>query len=197
MKTEFLKKLGIGEGVIAHIMAENGRDIAREKEKAQTLAQALEEAQKELADAKDALTAREGDAQTIARLTAQRDELLAAEEQRAQQAREKETQDAQRALFRAAAGDRQFLNSYTEEAVFLEFREATEGRGMDPAEAFESLAAREGIFKSQNPPADIPGVQNAAKADYAQFQGLDYAGRVRLYNEDPELYRELKALGEE
>ena len=67
---------------------------------------------------------------------------------------------------------------------------------MDPAEAFESLAGREGIFKSQNPPADIPGAQNAVKADYAQFQGLDYAGRVRLYNEDPELYRELKALEE-
>ena len=195
MKTEFLKKLGIGEGVIAHVMAENGRDIEREKEKARSAAQALEAAQAEITGLKEALAAREGDAETIARLTAQREELADTLRKRDEEAREKEAQDAARAQFQAAAGERRFLNSYTEQAVFQKFREATEAGG-EPAAVFESLTGGEGIFKSQNPPADIPGIQSAAKADYAQFRSMDYAGRVRLYNEDPELYRELKALEE-
>lgn len=47
MKTEFLKGLGIEQEVIDKIMAENGRDIAAEQEKARTKLQQAESARDE------------------------------------------------------------------------------------------------------------------------------------------------------
>jgi len=50
MKTEFLKGLGIEEDVIAKIMAENGKDIEKEKVKVTELNGKLEMANKKVSE---------------------------------------------------------------------------------------------------------------------------------------------------
>jgi len=50
MKTEFLKGLGIEEDVIAKIMAENGKDIEKEKAKVTELNGKLEMANKKVSE---------------------------------------------------------------------------------------------------------------------------------------------------
>lgn len=60
MKTEFLKELGVAEDVISKIMAENGKDIEREKAKATTAEGKATELSEQLKTATETLKSFEG-----------------------------------------------------------------------------------------------------------------------------------------
>ena len=56
MKTEFLKELGLSDEQIKSIMAENGKDIAAEKKKTETVTSELEGIKSQLTEANNTIT---------------------------------------------------------------------------------------------------------------------------------------------
>lgn len=197
MKTEFLKKLGIDEGVIAHIMAENGRDIQREKERTQAAADSLEEAQAKIAALQERISAFDGDKAAIETLTAENGALKETIAKRDAEEAHKQQIDALRSQFDDASQGRKFLNSYTEAAIFEQFKAAMNEGEREAKAVFEAITGGvEGIFQSQNPPAEIPGVNPGLEVQFDEFRSMGYAERVRLFNDDPALYRELKNLSQ-
>lgn len=56
MKTEFLKELGLSDEQIKSIMAENGKDIAAEKKKTETVTSELEGIKTQLTEANNTIT---------------------------------------------------------------------------------------------------------------------------------------------
>lgn len=148
MKTDFLKGLGLTDEQISSIMAENGKDIEREKAKVEAVKADLEKAKADT-DAQAAklkeLEATASDAEKFkTELTAMRLES----EKREAEAKAKAEDDALTSKVLEVVGDKQFINEFTKSALIQEVKNAykadpTKGVGV----AFEALTKdKEGIF---------------------------------------------------
>ena len=138
MKTEFLKGLGIEDDAISKIMAENGKDIEKEKIKATDLNSKLEEANKKvsdyettIADLKKAAEGNEDFKKKFEELEQKIADEKAAAEQKAKEAAE-EAAMAER--FKTVVGEQKWRDELTEKAIYGEFKtalkdEANKGKG--------------------------------------------------------------------
>lgn len=162
MKTEFLKGLGIEDDAIAKIMAENGKDIEKEKAKAADLNSKLEEVNKKvssyeatISDLKKSAEGNEDFKKKFEDLEKKIAEERAAAEKKAKE--EAEEADASN-RFKTVVGEQKWRDELTEKAVYSEFKtalkdEANKGKG--DKDILEALTKDKGYFSD---PSKTPGV---------------------------------------
>lgn len=160
MNREFLKGLeGLTDEAVDRIMAENGKDIEKEKGKAKEL-------QNQLQAANDALSALQNEIGELkkenpAELKVRISEL---EQQIADRKAEDEKAVYEKNMlerFEKAVGEGKFVNDITRNGIYAEFKAALEdkaNKGKGDGDIYEAITKdREGIFASDNPAVDIPG----------------------------------------
>ncbi|MGN0134136.1 MAG: phage scaffolding protein, partial [Anaerotignum sp.] len=138
MKTEFLKGLGIEDDAIAKIMAENGKDIEKEKVKAADLNSKLEEANKKVssyeATISDLKKSAEGN-EDFKKKFEDLEQKIAEERAAAEKKAKEEAEEADFSnRFKTVVGEQKWRDELTEKAVYSEFKtalkdEANKGKG--------------------------------------------------------------------
>ena len=161
MNREFLKGIeGLTDEAIDRIMAENGKDIEKEKGKAKEL-------QSQLQAANESLTALQDEIGELKKENP--DELKVRVSELEQQIADRKAEDEKAVYeknmlerFEKAAGEGKFVNDLTRNGIFAEFKAALEdkaNKGKGDGDIYEAITKdREGIFASENPAADIPGM---------------------------------------
>ena len=98
----------------------------------------------------------------------------------------------------ASFGDKVFTSDYVKNGIIADMKTEIakpENKGKGYTELFESLTKdKEGIFANPNPPAPIPGVGklDTGSITKEQFAKMGYLERNKLFNENRELYNQLK-----
>lgn len=170
MQTEFLKNLGLDDDIIQKIMAENGKDIEREKGKATEYKTQLDTANEQLKTLTDTVKAAEGKDDTIKTL---QDKVTAYE--KAENARKESEQAAQhkaalKARFDPLKGENTYLNEGTENWIFGEFEKALADQsnaGKSDADIFAEVTKDKNIFVNnqqeqfRNPPVGRKQMTNS------------------------------------
>lgn len=162
MKTEFLKELGIEAEAITKIMAENGKDIEREKAKAEASraeVEALKTSNAELAKKLEAAGDTEKLKKELADWQAKAKEVET-ESQAKLQKLERE------ALVKDFVADKKFANEITKEAIVLKLSEALgseDAKGKAIADIFKGLIdGKENILLDESKPQPPKTVQMGA-----------------------------------
>lgn len=164
MNTEFLKELGLEQEAIAKIMAENGKDIAKEQKKTEAVKSELETKTAEIGELSEkvkTLETLEGSDKTIKELQQKVADFEAAEEKRREAEKADKENAALLATFEEISEGKTFVNDFTKNAIFESCKaelskEDNKGKGLK--DIFAALTTdKEGIFTNPNPPGDIPG----------------------------------------
>jgi uncharacterized phage infection (PIP) family protein YhgE len=162
MKTEFLKGLGLEDEVIAKIMAENGKDIEKEKAKVTELNGKLETANKKVSEyettIEDLKKSAEGN-EDFKKKFEELEQKIAdekAEAERKEQEAKEEASLSER--FKTVVGENKWRDELTEKAVYSEFKnslkdEANKGKG--DKDILEALTKDKGYFSD---PSKTPGI---------------------------------------
>ena len=166
MNREFLKNAGVADEAIEKIMAEYGKDIQAEKDKAKASADDAAAVRAELETYKNQVAELEKAAGDNADVKAQLEELQAkvAEEKRIadEKAADAQLTETIKAAFPA---DRKFVNSYTEQAYISQIKTELakpENKGKGIGEIFETLTKdKADIFANPNQVKDMPGFGKA------------------------------------
>lgn len=164
MKTEFLKGLGIDDETIAKIMAENGKDIEKEKAKATDLSGKLEAANGKvseyeitIADLKKTAEGNEDFKKKFEELEQRIADEKAEAERKAKEAAE-EAAMAER--FQTVVGENKWRDELTEKAVYSEFKNALKdeaNKGKGDKDILEALTKDKGYWDNPNKPANMAG----------------------------------------
>lgn len=153
MKTEFLKGLGLEDEVIAKIMAENGKDIEKEKAKVTELNGKLETANKKVSeyettidDLKKSAAGNEDFKKKFEELEQKIADEKAEAERKEQEAKE---EAALSERFKTVVGENKWRDELTEKAVYSEFKnslkdEANKGKG--DKDILDALTKDKGYF---------------------------------------------------
>lgn len=162
MKTEFLKGLGIEDDAIAKIMAENGKDIEKEKAKAADLNSKLEEANKKVSSYEATISELKKSAEGNEDFKKKFEDLeqkIAEERAAAEKKAKEEAEEADFSnRFKTVVGEQKWRDELTEKAVYSEFKtalkdEANKGKG--DKDILEALTKDKGYFSD---PSKTPGI---------------------------------------
>ena len=164
MKTDFLKNLELSDEVIQKILAENGKDIEKEKEKTKealdknkTLTEDIDKLNKDITELKNSNATADDYKKKFEELQqkVENDEKAAKAE-----AEDKALTEAITAVF----GDKKFTSDYVRNGIIADMKTEiakAENKGKGYAEIFESLTKdKEGLFENPNKPADMTGMSN-------------------------------------
>lgn len=183
MNREFLKNAGVPEEAIDKVMAEYGKDIQAEKEKAKQSSDDAASVRKELETYKTKVSDLEkaaGDNADVKKeLDALKEQIKVEKE-----AAEKQAADEQlTATIRAALPqDKKFVNEYTEQAMISQIKaelNKAENKGKGISEIFGTLTKdKPGIFANPNeiqplPPMGDPVPEGANEAAMRRIFGLE------------------------
>lgn len=184
MKTEFLKGLGIEDDAIAKIMAENGKDIEKEKAKAADLNSKLEEANRKVSDYETTISDLKKSAEGNEDFKKKFEELeqkIADEKAAAEQKAREEAEEAAMAdRFKTVVGEQKWRDELTEKAVYGEFKtaladEANKGKG--DKDILEALTKDKGYFSD---PSKTPGIFSRGTGSSAGSSADDAAVRAAM-----------------
>ena len=172
MKTDFLKSLGLEDDTISKIMAENGKDIEKEKAKTTEATAKLEESKTKITEYETKITelqASSGDAEKLKTELETLKKTIADEKEAADKAAKeaKENEEFQ-TRFNGVVGEQKFRDELTQNAVFSEFRKALAdeaNRGKGDKDILDLLTKDKNYFENPNKPADMPGMGNASMTD--------------------------------
>lgn len=159
MKTEFLKGLGLEEDAISKIMAENGKDIQREKDKTADVQAKLDTATKQIDELSETVKNAEGKDGTITELQKKVKEYEDAETARKEAAKEAERKAAIRTRFDPLKGENEYLNEGTENWIFGEFEKALSDKtyeGKSDTEIYTAITKDKNIFVNPQEPFKVP-----------------------------------------
>lgn len=98
----------------------------------------------------------------------------------------------------AVFGDKVFTSDYVRNGIIADMKTEIakpENKGKGYTEIFENLTKdKEGIFANPNPPAPVPGMGRVDTGSITkeQFAKMGYLERNKLFNENRELYNQLK-----
>ena len=181
MNKEFLKGLGLEDEVIDKVFAENGKDVNAAKDEVNTLKTELENAKNkigeyetEIGNLKDSL----GDAEKLQKKI---DDLEADINARKQADEAAATEKALKGRFDTVCGEAKFLNDFTRNGLFDEFKAALSDEkytGKADTDIYKAITeGKENIFM---PDGGIPGVvsstsgggSSATDADVRDIMGL-------------------------
>lgn len=181
MNREFLKNAGVTDEAIEKIMAEYGRDVQAEKDKARQSENSTEAVRRELETYKTKVTELEKAAGDNAAVRKELDDLKA---KIADEKRQAEERAADEALTAAVKGSikKKFVNEFTENALIARVKEElgkNENRGKSAAEVLDALTKdKPGIFANPNPlDVDLPpngkvDIEAGNEADMRRIFGL-------------------------
>ncbi|WP_304508927.1 phage scaffolding protein [Anaerotignum sp.] len=177
MKTEFLKSLGLEDDAISKIMAENGKDIEKEKAKTTEMSTKLEESKTKISEYETKITelqSSSGDAEKFKTELETLKKTIADEKAAADQAAKeaKEHEEFQN-RFNSVVGEQKWRDELTQNAVFGEFRkaladEANKGKG--DKDILEVLTKDKNYFENPNKPSDMPGMGSASMTSVEENQ---------------------------
>ena len=159
MKKEFLKGLGLDDEVIDKIFAENGKDVNAAKSSVDELKAELETAQKKITDYETEIGGLRESVGEAEKLQEKIDKLQKDIDDR--KAAEDAAKESKQLLdrFGKAIGEAQFLNEFTKEGVFTEFKAAVadeSNTGKSDEEIYKSLVeSRDNLFM---PEGGIPEI---------------------------------------
>lgn len=157
-----------------------GREVERESKEAQDTIKKLEEALSANSD----LAKKVSDLQTLVT------EFAEAEKRKVEET-------ALRERFAKAKGEREFLNSYTEEGIVQEFKKALnsdENKGKSDSDILNDLVSnRNDVFANPHKPSNIPPMAGgeSKEMDIAAFEKLSVDQQMSFANEHPDLYAKL------
>lgn len=178
MKTEFLKGLGLEEEVISKIMAENGKDIQREKDKTADVQAKLDTATKQIDELSETVKNAEGKDGTITELQKKVKEYEDAETARKEAAKEAERKAAIRTRFDPLKGENKYLNEGTENWIFGEFEKALADKaneGKSDADIYEAITKDKNVFENPQDPFKNPPVDKNKKGGN-DYMSQKYSG---------------------
>lgn len=166
MNREFLKSAGVPDEAIDKIMAEYGKDIQAEKDRAKASADEAASARTELETYKTKVAELETAAGDNADMKKQLEDLKAQVAEEKRLADEKAADDQLTKNIRAAfPADRKFVNEYTENAMIRQIKDELgkpENKGKGITEIFGALTKdKAGIFQNPNEVKDMPGFGGA------------------------------------
>ena len=183
MNREFLKNAGVPDEAIDKVMAEYGKDIQAEKDKAVKAASELAEANKTIETYKtqvDELKKTVGDNTDAAKKLKDLQDKIAEEKRLAD---EKAADEQLTNTIRAALPqDKKFVNEYTEAAMIKEIKaelNKAENKGKGIGDIFGALTKdKPGIFANPNeirplPPMGDPEPEGANEAAMRRIFGLE------------------------
>ena len=155
MNREFLKNAGVPEDAIDKVMAEYGRDLQAEKDKAKQSSDDAASARKELETYKAKVSDLEKAAGDNADVKKELDALKEQIRTEKEAADKKAADEAMTATIRAALPqDKKFVNTYTEKAMIAQIKEElgkNENAGKGVSEIFAALTKdKDGIFANPN-----------------------------------------------
>ena len=164
MKTDFLKSLELSDEVIQKILAENGKDIEKEKEKTKealdknkTLTENIEKLNNDITELKNSNANADDYKKKFEELQKKIEDDEKAEKEAAE---DKALTDAITAVF----GDKKFTSDYVRNGIIADMKTEiakAENKGKGYAEIFESLTKdKEGIFANPNGPANMTGMND-------------------------------------
>ena len=170
MNREFLKNAGVPDEAIDKVMAEYGKDIQAEKDKAKTVSDDAAVVRKELETYKAKVSDLEKAAEGNDTVRKELDDLKAkiAEEKRI--ADEKAADEQMTATIRAALPqDRKFVNEFTEQAMISQIKaelNKPENKGRGVSDILSSLTKdKADIFANPNPVGSMAGFNGASGED--------------------------------
>lgn len=164
MKTEFLKGLGLSDEDIQKILAENGKDVEREKAKTGDVLAEVESLKKEKQTLTDKVTELSDNATSAEDYKKQLEDLKNEIKER-EAADKRALEDAQLTdAITAVFGDKKFTSDYVKNGIIADMKTEVakpENKGKGYAELFEALTKdKDGIFANPNPGIEIPGMGN-------------------------------------
>ncbi|MBQ6480536.1 MAG: phage scaffolding protein [Anaerolineaceae bacterium] len=184
MNREFLKNAGVPEDQLDKIMAEYGKDIQAEKDKAAKAAADLTEANKTIETYKSQVTELEKKAGDNADVKKQLDDLKAQIEQSKKEAEAKAADEQMTTVIREAfPKDKKFVNEYTEQALISQIKAELgkpENKGKGVSEILSVITKdKTGIYENPNQPGDMSGFKNP------EVEGSNEAAMRRIFGLEP------------
>lgn len=172
MKTDFLKSLGLEDDVISKIMAENGKDVEKEKAKTTEAVAKLEESKSKISEYEtkiNELQTSSGDAEKFKTELETLQKKISDEKEAAEKAaREAKEHEEFQNRFNSVVGDQKWRDELTGNAVFNEFRKALgdeTNKGKGDKDILDSLVKDKNYFDNPNKPGDMPGMGNVSMTD--------------------------------
>lgn len=159
MKTEFLKGFGLSDEDIQKILAENGKDVEREKTKTQEEVEKNKSLTENITKLKEDITELQNSNATAEDYKKKFEELqqkVTADNEAAEKARaDAELTTAIEALF----GDKKFTSEYAKQGLIADMKSEIakpENKSKGYQEIYEAFTKdKEGIFANPNQPADM------------------------------------------
>lgn len=162
MKTEFLTGFGLSDEDIQKILAENGKDIEREKAKTATALKDVETLKEEKKSLTNKITELSDNAVSAdeykTKLETLQNEIAEKEEKARLEAEDKELTDS----ILESIKDKKFSSDYAKEGVIRDMKNLVaqkENKGKSYTEIFENLTKdKPGIFENPNQLKDMTGM---------------------------------------
>ncbi|MBO5060244.1 MAG: phage scaffolding protein [Clostridia bacterium] len=197
MKTEFLKGFGLSDEDIQKILAENGKDVEREKAKTSAALEEIETLKSDKQELETKITELTEKSGTADEYKSQLEKLKAdiAEKEKADKAAKADSELT--AAIEAVFGDKKFTSDYVRNGIIADMKSEIakpENKGKGYAKIFESLTKdKEGIFANPNPPAGMPGMGGVDTNSITkeQFRKMGYKAKNELYKTNKPLYEQL------
>lgn len=199
MKREFLTELGLEAEQVNKIMAEHGRTVNSLKDEADKAKEDAEELKSQLSERDKQLKDLNKKAEGNEELQAQIKQLQEDNKKVSEEYTQKLTQQAfdfslEKALANAKAKNPKAVKALlNKEAIKLDGEKLL---GLD--EQLKALQESDGYLFGEEQPAGLkgrqahpPGHKPPGTVTKDQFNTMGYADKVKLYNENPELYKQL------
>lgn len=183
MKTDFLKDLGLTEEQINKIQAESGKDVQREKDKAQEIQKKLDDANTQITQLNETIKGTEGDAEKLKALQSKVDAYEKADKDRKAAEAEQQRKGAIRARFDALKGENKYLNEGTEMWMLSEFEKAVADKaneGKSDSDIFGVITKDKNIFVNPNQAFRTPPAGGGKTGDAVAYMQNKYGNNPWL-----------------
>lgn len=171
MKTEFLKGLGIEDDAISKIMAENGKDIEKEKAKTVDLNGKLEQANAKISEYETKISELEtagGNAEKYKKDLEALQQKIQEEKAAAEKKAKEEAVEADfKNRFDSLVGENKWRDELTGNAVYAEFKKAAAdeaNKGKGDKEIFDMLTKDKNYYESPNQLGNMGGIGNVSSS---------------------------------
>lgn len=186
---------------IDEVLNINSADITKAKSGGEKLQGDIDSLTKQLEEARETIKSLEASKGDVEKLQAQIDAYKAADEKRAQEAKEAAERAELEQRFNAVNGDRQYIHEMVRAGVMSDFGAAIKDKanvGKGDKEIFEALVKDKGYFMSQNPPTPlqppVPPMDSLSPKTREEFLKMSFNDQLRFKEQNETAYRQLVGL---
>ena len=162
MKTEFLKGFGLSDEDIQKILAENGKDVEREKAKTEAATEEAKEFKKKNEDLSNKVKELSEKADSVDEYKSQLEKIKGEIEEKEKLEKQEAEDKALTEAIEAVLGDKEFTSDYVRRGLIADMKTEIakeENKSKSYADIYEGLTKdKPGIFANPNKPADMKGM---------------------------------------